>query len=342
MILDLARFVEKERPYWQELEHALDRVAQRLLDLSDIKESRRVLTLFQRACSGLSRLGAANSEPELKHYLETLVARGYAEIHSSQSRAQHFKPWHWFMRVFPSTFRKQQWAFWCALAISSIGALVGALLVMLDTEAVAAISPFPHTVEMTPSQRVQREELDHADQGSALEQTQATFSGHLMANNIRVAINTLAFGLTYGIGSVLLLFYNGVVLGGVGADYILDGQSTFLCAWLLPHGSFELTAIFIAGQAALVLARAMIGWGTREGMRSRLRATVPDLATLIGGAALMLVWAGLVESYLSQYHAPVVPYFYKIAFGVAELIVLGAFFKWCGRELDPPSAATAP
>jgi uncharacterized membrane protein SpoIIM required for sporulation len=149
-----------------------------------------------------------------------------------------------------------------------------------------------------------------------------------------VAINTMALGLTYGIGTILLLFYNGVVLGAVAADYLFDGQGIFLCAWLLPHGSFELTAIFIGGQAGLILARAMIGWGTREGFRSRMRAVIPDIATLICGVGLMLVWAGIIESYLSQYHAPVIPYSYKIIFGLAELVLLFVYFGLCGRGLD--------
>jgi uncharacterized membrane protein SpoIIM required for sporulation len=332
MILDLARFVEKERPHWEELEQALDQVQGGLLNLGDLKQSRRVLALFQRACSDLSRIGAANAEPELRAYLESLVARGYAEIHSAQGRVNRFRPLHWFMRVFPSTFRRQLWAMWASLAISGIGALVGALLVTLDSDAMAALSPFPHTVEQTPSQRVAREESDYELMNPELEKQQGRFSAHLMANNIGVSINVLALGLTYGVGSVLLLFYNGVVLGGVAADYLYDGQGVFLCAWLLPHGSFELTAIFIAGQAALVLARAMIGWGTREGLRSRMREVVPDLATLIGGVAIMLVWAGLVESFLSQYHAPVIPYSYKIAFGLVELVVVVSFLGLCGKQ----------
>ena len=44
--------------------------------------------------------------------------------------------------------------------------------------------------------------------------------------------------------------------------------------------------------------------------------------TLIGGVAVMLVWAGIVEAFLSQYHQPAVPYALKIAFGLVELAAL--------------------
>ena len=60
-----------------------------------------------------------------------------------------------------------------------------------------------------------------------------------------------------------------------------------------------------------------------------------DLVTLAGGVALMLVWAGLVEAFLSQYHRPVVPYSFKIGFGVAELILLVLFLGRSGRSEAP-------
>ena len=49
----------------------------------------------------------------------------------------------------------------------------------------------------------------------------------------------------------------------------------------------------------------------------------------------MLVWAGLIESYISQYHEPVLPYAAKIAFGLVELAVLICFLRLGGpREED--------
>jgi hypothetical protein len=64
----------------------------------------------------------------------------------------------------------------------------------------------------------------------------------------------------------------------------------------------------------------------------RFRKIAPDLATLAGGAALMLVWAGIVEAFFSQYHAPVLPYSVKIAFGTVELVGLFSFLFFCGRS----------
>lgn len=97
----------------------------------------------------------------------------------------------------------------------------------------------------------------------------------------------------------------------------------------MPHGVIEIPAILIAGQASFVLAGALIGAGSK---RRRLREVRPAILTLISGAALMLMWAGLVESFLSQYHAPVVPYSVKIVFGGVELLLLLVWLMRSGRE----------
>jgi uncharacterized membrane protein SpoIIM required for sporulation len=131
-----------------------------------------------------------------------------------------------------------------------------------------------------------------------------------------------------------MLFYNGVTLGAVAVDYVLAGETPFLLGWLMPHGVIEIPAILLAGQAGIVLAGALIGWGKPISLRMRLRKISKDLATLIFGVALMLVWAGIVEAFFSQYHEPVLPYSIKIAFGAFELIILALFLGRAGRKSE--------
>jgi len=58
----------------------------------------------------------------------------------------------------------------------------------------------------------------------------------------------------------------------------------------------------------------------------------PDLVTLIFGVGILLIWAGLVESFLSQYHEPVLPYWLKILFGTVELVMLFTWLNVAGRK----------
>ena len=153
-----------------------------------------------------------------------------------------------------------------------------------------------------------------------------------MTHNTKVAIFTLALGLTWGIGTLVMLFYNGVILGVVALDYLMAGETTFLLGWLLPHGAIEIPAIILAGQSGLVLAGALIGWGKPISLKMRLGRISADLVTLIFGVAAMLVWAGIIEAFFSQYHEPVLPYEVKIGFGILELFLLVLFLARSGRR----------
>jgi uncharacterized membrane protein SpoIIM required for sporulation len=104
----------------------------------------------------------------------------------------------------------------------------------------------------------------------------------------------------------------------------------------MPHGVIEIPAVLIAGQAGLLLGKALIGWDDRMPLKMRLRFVSNDVITLIGGVAVMLVWAGIVEAFLSQYHQPVIPYIAKIAFGFGELILLVVFL---GRKTSAEQTA---
>jgi uncharacterized membrane protein SpoIIM required for sporulation len=146
--------------------------------------------------------------------------------------------------------------------------------------------------------------------------------------------------MTFGLGTVATLFYNGVILGAVALDYVRGGQGLFLLGWLLPHGVIEIPAILIGGQTGLVIAYALIGWGSRLSRAERLRTVARDVGTLAGGTAVMLIWAGIVEAFLSQYHEPVIPYSLKIAFGIAEAALLTLFLRHSGNVAEPAEATS--
>ena len=333
MILDLEKFTASARPHWDELEAMLKKFdTDPTHGFADLGAAQRFYYLYQRAASDLARLKTFSAEPEVRKRLDGLVARAYAELHSAREAGDsRWRPLHWLMHTFPQTFRRQIGAFWISLLITVVGCALGGFAVARDPEAKLALLPYGHG-EMNPNKRVAQEE---SRAGQDLGGKKASFSAHLMANNINVSITALALGLTWGIGTVVVLFYNGVILGGICVDYLAAGEGTFLAAWLLPHGSIEIPAILVAGQGGLLLARAVIGWGRRVPFSRRLKAILPDLATLIGGVAVMLVWAGIIEAFLSQYHAPVLPYGVKIAFGAVQLANLILFLGFSGRSKNP-------
>lgn len=332
MIIDLAKFIAAEQPAWNELDAILKRFEEDPNRALPLDQMRRFHYLYERTAADLAKLNTFANEPETRLFLESLVARAYGEIHETREKSHRFQPLLWFTVVFPQTFRRHINIFWLTLAITVAGCLFGGLATIFDPDSRHVTMAFGHD-NIRPSERVAQEEKAKHDRFAG---EKTTFSTYLMTHNTKVSIFTMALGMTWGIGTILMLFYNGVILGAISVDYIADGQGKFLAGWLLPHGSFEIPAILIAGQAGLLLGRALIGRGTRKNLVERMREISNDLVTLIGGVGVMLIWAGLVESFFSQYHEPVMPYVVKIAFGLVELTMLALFLWKSGSKTKLP------
>jgi uncharacterized membrane protein SpoIIM required for sporulation len=327
MIIDLKKFIRSEQPYWDELKNFQDR-----LDLNrslNLEEIQRFHYLYERVSSALVKIQAFASEPNLTQSLESLVARAYTEIHEVRNKKSGFNLLKWWLTDFPQTFRKTFRYFLFSLLLTLVGVTFGGLAVRFDPHAKTALIPFANLAQ-DPRERVKEEESGENAKHFAHHKT--PFSAVLMQNNIKVAISCVAFGMTYAIGTIAALFINGVTLGVVAIDYIQAGQTEFLLGWLMPHGVIEIPAILIAGQAGLLLGRTLIGWDSPMRLGERLKSVRKLLVTLTCGVAVMLVWAGIVEAFISQYHQPVLPYSIKITFGLVELILLVVYLTLSGRE----------
>lgn len=326
MIIDVARFVSSERAYWDELRGLLDRMETEPERRMPVAEIQRLHYLYERCSADLAQLDTFATESTLRASLESLVSRAYTEIH--ETRAPLKIDWKRLVLEFPRAFRRHLGAWRLSAGITLLGCAFGWFALHQDPRSKAVLMPFPGLMG-SPAERVAKEE---SAKGDRLQGVKASFSAQLMSNNIQVTIKALALGITWGAGTLILLFYNGAILGAVAADYISGGQGVFLAGWLLPHGSVEIPAVVLGGQAGFMLAGALIGWGDRTPRTLRLRAIAHDLFAIVAGAAALLVWAGLVEAFVSQYHQPVLPYALKIAFGLCEIAALTLFLGWAGRE----------
>ena len=180
-----------------------------------------------------------SNDPAAQQYVESLVARGYGIIHSLGRPRRRFAPVHWFLRTFPRTFRRHIRVFALSAAVTFAGAMFGAFAITFDPDAKSIIVPFAH-LQGDPANRVDKEETSEDDR---LEGSKASFASMLMTHNIKVSALVLALGVTCGIGTIVLLFYNGVILGAIAADYVIAGKTAFLLGWLLPHGAVEIPGV---------------------------------------------------------------------------------------------------
>ena len=327
MILDLERFQAQAGPRWRELESLLARLESRPDRRLDPAEAEQLQELYAQVAVDLNRVTHGALAPGLRQYLERLVARAYSELYyAPPTRSEIWQPRRW-LRIFtefPETFRRQARYFALALAITLLGCAFGGLAVRYDPAAVDVLLPADYL--RNPGQRVHEEEQG---QGRHLDsaQTEAAFSAQLIRHNIQIALLAAALGVTFGIGTALLLFENGVLLGAVAVHYTRQGFGLFMTAWLLPHGVFEIPSILIAGQAGFYLARLIL----RRREDRNVRQSMREWLVLVAGLAMMLVWAGLMEAFFSQHHAPVLPYRFKVAVAVAELVLLTIYLLMTGR-----------
>jgi uncharacterized membrane protein SpoIIM required for sporulation len=339
VILDLERFQAQAKPRWDKLESLLVTIEGRPDQRMNPMEAEQLQELYAHTAADLNRVSHGALAPELRQYLDRLVARAYAELHYvPPTRSELWQPRRWLriFTVFPETFRRQSRYFALAVLITVLGCALGGLAVRYDPAAVDVLLPAEYL--RNPGERVHEEEQGKKQDGHSA-QVEAAFSAQLIKHNIEVAMLAAALGVTFGIGTALLLFENGLLLGAVAVRYTQQGFGLFLSAWLLPHGVLEIPSILIAGQAGFYLARILLRRREDRDVRQSMR----EWLVLIAGMAMMLVWAGLMEAFFSQHHAPILPYEFKVAVGVAEFALLTAYLLLIGRrKSDVAAQASVP
>lgn len=320
------QFLAQGRTRWSELESLLREVERSGLAKMSTAEVRRFGALYRSAAADLTYAKTRVTSTDVTEYLNALVARAYAQIYARR-RFSFRGAGDFFARTFPATFRASQRAFWWSMATFVLGAVSGAAAIHVDPGAREVLLPFDHA-RVDPKERVAAAERRGSGLGSG---ESATFSAFLFTHNLRVAFLCFALGLTFGVGTLLTLFLNGVGLGALAYVYHEAGVGLFFWAWILPHGVPELFVVFLAGGAGLLAGRALIAPGNASRAQA-LRANVGTGVRLLLGGAPILVLAGLIEGTVSQVHAPDLVYESKLALAGALFAGLAVYLSLAGRR----------
>jgi uncharacterized membrane protein SpoIIM required for sporulation len=123
-------------------------------------------------------------------------------------------------------------------------------------------------------------------------------SSAIMTNNMSVSFMAFAAGITAGLGTLYMLFFNGLLLGVIGAACWSSGMSLQLWSFVSPHGVLELPAIFIAGGAGLRLAQGFLFPGVLPRKESIIRAGRQGVRLLVGAVPILII-AGVIEAFVS-------------------------------------------
>ena len=314
-----ARFREEREGEWRELERILRRFDLRgARGLSDA-DLLALPRLYRATLSGLSVARATSLDQGVVDYLQALSTRAYYAVHGTPERMGP-RVRSFFRRMWPESVRALLPETALAALTLLLGATVAYLLVGSDTEWFYRFMPEMFGDGRDPSATTEelRATLYHAEGPEGL----GAFAGYLWLNNTGVSLLAFALGFAFGVPTLMLLFYNGLILGAFVQLFAGRGLGFELGGWLIIHGATELLAIVLAGAAGLHIGRAVAFPG---------RLARVDAARLAGGRAgavgagcvLMLFLAGLIEGYGRQLiSSDLVRY----AFGLATLALWLAYF----------------
>ena len=155
---------------------------------------------------------------------------------------------------------------------------------------------------------------------------QAALASQIFTNNITVTMLAFGGGILLGLGTILVLLQNGVLLGAVAGLAIGAGNGRPFFALITAHGVLELSCICVSAAAGLRIGWAIVDPGYRrrsEALRIETRAAVEMLL----GTAPWLVVAGLVEGFVTPagFALPVV-----ITIGVGLGVIYWGLVVWRG------------
>ena len=321
-------------PEWQRLREILARITAEGFDRLTAEEIIEFGTWYRRAAVELSFQRSRGADAPRVAFLNDLVGQCYAYVYTAPRR-----PWPSVRRFLaadlPRTFRKCGVFMLLAALLLFVPAIVGFAITWHDKTLATQVLP-PEFIDMIP-QIVERHHTPK-DWLPAFDRLPA-FS-LIATNNIRISILAFAGGMTAGIVTVPLLVTNGVMLGVVVAGVGLDGARTTVncCAFLAPHGVLELSAIYIAGGAGLVLAYALLVPGVYPRRVALIRAG-KDALILILGVALLLVVAGIVEAFFSPLN---IREWYKFVVAGVLLLLLYGYLLLAGRRTKDEEEQAAP
>ncbi len=277
-------FIEQNQQKWQEFEQLLE---------GKVSDPEKLNELFVQVTDDLSFARTFYPNRSVRVYLNGLAQKIFFNIYKNKkSRRSNFV--EFWTNDLPRLIYDARFDLRLSLFIFTLAMAIGMLSCWAEPDFLRTILGDSY-VEMT------EENIKSGDPMAVYKEAGAfnMFLGITM-NNILVAFRTFIMGIFYGIGTIGILLYNGVMLGAFQYFFIEKDlfQESFLAVWL--HGSFEISSIVIAGAAGLTMGRGIVFPGTFSRERSFQLAARRGMSLMVGVVPLF-IFAGFTESYLTRH-----------------------------------------
>ncbi len=309
----------------EQLEALVARASRRGLHDLDRSELRALPSLYRLTVAELAEARSRGLARASLFPLEALVLRAHGLLYAPPPLSLGRGVGELLVE-YPARVRRAGLRVAFAALLLAVGGIFGALEVHADPGAALILMPG----SMQENAESFREERSPPRAG------EATYGAFYFTNNAQVAATAFALGTTFGVGTLLVLLYNGLLLGATIALVAARGSLWALLSYVLPHGGVELTAIAIAAAGGFGLARAVIAPGFRR-RRDALVSAAREALPLALGSAVLLAVAGLVEGWISPKPWPLR---WKAAIGLSLDLALALYLCLPAPKALPPGLAS--
>lgn len=310
------RFEEQHGATWLRIEASLEKPGTEY-------NSKVLAEHYMLLCQHLAIAQERLYDAALVERLNSLVLRVYRELYRYRSETR-FNLFAFFRRDFPLSIYRHRYFILVSFLVFVLPGLVAGAWIFLDEEAVYAVMDSSQVRGLERMYDPAAEKFGREREA----ETDIYMFGFYIKNNIGIAFRCFAGGMLVGIGSLLVLFYNGLFIGSIAGHLTrLDYVDTFY-PFVIGHGSFELTAIVFSGAAGLRLGYAILNPGSLSRLNS-LRRAGRDVVPMLYGIFLMLVIAAFIEAFWSS--SATLPITLKYTVG-ALLWVIVLLYSFSGRR----------
>lgn len=309
-------FIDQRQARWEHFDALLRRLGgqrQQGVSLADFPGE------YRRLCSDLALARSRGYSLDLIESLQRRVLDGHRHLYRPRN-ALSSELIHFVSHDFPAQVR-QEWRLVLLCSLLLFGPMVWLFSQIGSNPEFVYRVLSPDTIDEIETMYGGDSGLSRGAGGDVM-----MFAFYIM-NNIGVALRTFAGGLLFGIGSYLILLFNGVYIGAVAAHLSFAGHHENFWTFVIGHGALELPAIVLAGVAGSRLGLALLFPGNYRRLAA-LRLAAGGAVRLLYGVMLMLFLAAGLEAFWSA--SPVPPLGKYVIGGLLWLLVL-VYFLRAGR-----------
>jgi uncharacterized membrane protein SpoIIM required for sporulation len=315
--MNIQRWIARRQENWKRLDALLIRVEKKGIKSLVASEIKELAGLYRSISADLARAKTNRVGATTIDSLQKLTSRSYNQIYQGSRRQEWeaIKEFYWW--GFPAVVRETLSYTAVATGLFLVGALVAWWYAWQDPVFMSLIVPEGLIYQVRDKGELWM--------GSILG-VEPMASSYIMLNNISVCFRAIGGGITAGLFTVFLLVYNGLLIGAIAT---LVGQNNLaypFWAFVLPHGSLELPAIFLSGGAGLAIAKGLL-FPANYRRSDALKKAGLQAAKLVFGMIPMLIIAGTIEGFISPNPNISEPLRYCLGILLFTLLVL-----YCSRK----------